>query len=172
MRAGKICHAVLPAVSHSRAISLSPRRHRRCAGCDAPERLAICVAEASQLIPELIVDTISMRIEFDPAKDEANVAKHGISLRLATLLDWETATVRVDDRFDHGETRLIAYVEFEGRLYYVVFVERDGSKRIISLRRANRPEVKQHGRKNEATSADHADPRGGPGDHGGGDVRS
>jgi uncharacterized DUF497 family protein len=29
-----------------------------------------------------------MRIEFDPAKDEANVAKHGVSLALARALDW------------------------------------------------------------------------------------
>jgi hypothetical protein len=109
-----------------------------------------------------------MRIEFDPDKDAANVAKHGISLRLATLLDWETATVRVDARCDYGETRLIAYAEYEGRLYYVVYVERSFSKRIISLRRANRREVKQHERKNEAPPADPADPRGGSSDHGGG----
>ena len=36
-----------------------------------------------------------MRIEFDPAKDEANQAKHGVSLLMTVELDWEAALVRV-----------------------------------------------------------------------------
>ena len=36
-----------------------------------------------------------MRIEFDPAKDEANQAKHGVSLLMAVELDWEAALVWV-----------------------------------------------------------------------------
>lgn len=91
-----------------------------------------------------------MRIEFDPAKDAANVAKHGLSLRLAVDLDWDTSTVRVDARFEYGETRLIALAGHEQTLYYVVFVDRGDTKRIISLRRANRREVKQHARQNDA----------------------
>jgi uncharacterized DUF497 family protein len=34
-----------------------------------------------------------MRIEFDLAKDEANQAKHGVSLLMAVKLDWEAALV-------------------------------------------------------------------------------
>ena len=49
-----------------------------------------------------------MRIEFDPAKDAANQAKHGISLALADELDWEAALVWVDDRFEYSELRVIA----------------------------------------------------------------
>ena len=37
-----------------------------------------------------------MRIEFDPAKDLANQAKHGVSLILASELDWESALVWVE----------------------------------------------------------------------------
>jgi uncharacterized protein len=48
-----------------------------------------------------------MRIEFDPAKDAANLAKHGVSLALAAELDWEAALVRVDDRFEYAELRVI-----------------------------------------------------------------
>ena len=91
-----------------------------------------------------------MRIEFDPAKDAANVAKHGLSLLLAVDLDWAAATVRVDARFDYGETRLVALAEHAQTLYHVVFVERGDAKRIISLRRANRREVKQYARQTEA----------------------
>lgn len=49
-----------------------------------------------------------MRIEFDPAKDTENLAKHGVSLALASELDWEAALVWVDDRFEYGELRMIA----------------------------------------------------------------
>lgn len=109
-----------------------------------------------------------MRIEFDPAKDEANIAKHGLSLRLAAELDWDVARVHVDERLHYGETRLVAFVERDQRLYSVVFVERDDVKRIISLRRANRREVRTHARETEAPQTDHADTAGGPGDHGSG----
>lgn len=62
-----------------------------------------------------------MQIEFDPNKDAGNQSKHGVSLALAVELDWEAALVWVDDRFEYGEAR-----------------------RIISLRRANRREVKHY----------------------------
>lgn len=85
-----------------------------------------------------------MIIEFDPAKDAANQAKHGVSLALAAELDWEAALVWVDDRFEYGELRVIALVPKTGVLYCVAFVERGQSRRIISLRRANRREVKHY----------------------------
>ena len=49
-----------------------------------------------------------MRIEFDPAKDFDNQAKHGVSLALAGEPDWEAALVWVDDRFEYAELRMIA----------------------------------------------------------------
>ena len=49
-----------------------------------------------------------MRIEFDPAKDAINRAKHGVSLSLANDLDWEAALVWIDERFDYSELRMIA----------------------------------------------------------------
>lgn len=85
-----------------------------------------------------------MLIEFDPAKDAANQAKHGVSLALADELDWEAALVWVDDRFEYGEQRIIALAPKTTTLYYVAFVERGSVRRIISLRRANRREVKHY----------------------------
>jgi uncharacterized DUF497 family protein len=85
-----------------------------------------------------------MRIEFDPAKDEANRAKHGVSLALAVELDWEAALVWVDDRFEYNEMRMIALAPDTEILYYVAFVDRSNARRIISLRRANRREVKHY----------------------------
>ena len=85
-----------------------------------------------------------MRIEFDPTKDAANLAKHGVSLALAADLDWEAALVWIDDRFEYNETRMIALAPKTGILYYVAFVDRGEARRVISLRRANRREVKHY----------------------------
>ena len=50
----------------------------------------------------------------------------------------------VDDRFDYDELRMIALAPETATLYYVAFVERGESRRIISLRRATRREVKHY----------------------------
>ena len=85
-----------------------------------------------------------MRFEFDLSKDKANQAKHGVSLVLAVEFDWEAALVWVDGRFEYKETRMIALAPGSGILYYVAFVDRGEVRRIISLRRANRREVKHY----------------------------
>ena len=85
-----------------------------------------------------------MLIEFDPAKDKANLAKHGVSLALAGKLDWDAALVWLDDRFDYGELRMIALAPEANTLYFVAFVERGDVRRIISLRRAEIREVKHY----------------------------
>jgi len=85
-----------------------------------------------------------MRFEFDAAKDKANQAKHGVSLVLAVELDWDAALVWVDGRFDYNAARMIALAPKTAILYYVAFVDRGEVRRIISLRRANRREVKHY----------------------------
>ena len=85
-----------------------------------------------------------MNIEFDLAKDAANQTKHGVSLSVASELDWEAALVWVDGRFEYDEVRMIALAPKTETLYYVAFVDRGEVQRIISLRRANRREVKRY----------------------------
>ncbi|HET6387519.1 MAG TPA: BrnT family toxin [Armatimonadota bacterium] len=85
-----------------------------------------------------------MRIEFDPVKDASNQAKHGVSLSMAGELDWEAALVWVDDRFECNEARVVALAPKTDILYYVAFVDRGEVRRVISLRRANRREVKHY----------------------------
>lgn len=46
-----------------------------------------------------------MPVEFDPAKDKANIAKHGMSLVRAA--DLEILAVIDDDRNDYGEVRTV-----------------------------------------------------------------
>ncbi len=85
-----------------------------------------------------------MQIEFDPAKDEANLAKHGISLLAAADFDWDTALEREDDRFDYGEIRFIAIGSIGTRLYVMAFAEgsHDDAVRVISLRPAEKHEMR------------------------------
>jgi uncharacterized protein len=85
-----------------------------------------------------------MELEFDAAKDAVNRAKHGVSLSDAERFDFETATGRIDDRFDYGETRQVAIGWLDGELFTVVFTMRGDVFRIISLRRANRFERNQY----------------------------
>jgi len=85
-----------------------------------------------------------MKIEFDPIKNVSNQSKHGVSLELAIELDWEAALVWVDERFNYNEVRMIALAPETETLYYVAFVDRGDVRRIISLRRANRREVKHY----------------------------
>ncbi|NJO43868.1 MAG: BrnT family toxin [Cyanobacteria bacterium CRU_2_1] len=85
-----------------------------------------------------------MQIEFDPVKDASNQAKHGVSLALAKELEWDAALVWVDTRYEYGELRMIALAPEINVLYYVAFVDRGEVRRIISLRRANRREVKHY----------------------------
>ncbi|MFA9215954.1 MAG: BrnT family toxin [Sphingomonadaceae bacterium] len=82
-----------------------------------------------------------MVITFDPLKDKLNRRKHGISLRRAADLDWQAALIWPDERNDYREDRYSGLGILAGRLYCVVFVERDNGLRIVSLRKANRREV-------------------------------
>lgn len=81
-----------------------------------------------------------MAIEFDPAKDVANMAKHGLSLARGQEMAIEV--VVEDDRFD--ELRYRAYGTIDGRTHCLAFVVRNGRARAISLRRAHLKEHRRH----------------------------
>jgi uncharacterized protein len=83
-------------------------------------------------------------IDFDPAKDKLNRAHHGLSLALARRLIWDEALVWVDGRFGYDEVRMVGLVPEGDRLYYVAFVDRGETRRVISLRYAERREVKHY----------------------------
>ena len=81
-----------------------------------------------------------MRIEFDPAKDSINTAKHGVSLGLASQLEWGSALVWADARKGYGEARQSALGLIGERVYFVAFVDRADVRRVISFRKANNRE--------------------------------
>ena len=85
-----------------------------------------------------------MNIIFDLDKDAKNIDKHGVSLELATHLEWDSALTWPDARRAYGEPRECALVLLEARVYFVAFLDRADSRRIISLRKANPREVNRY----------------------------
>jgi uncharacterized DUF497 family protein len=83
-----------------------------------------------------------MKVTFDSRKDEASIAKHGVSLALAAEL--EIPKVVADDRFDYGEPRFIGFGLIDGRPYCLAVTVRFAEVRAISLRRAHAKEFKRH----------------------------
>lgn len=81
-----------------------------------------------------------MDIEFDPAKDAANIAKHGISL--ARAADLELLAYEADDRFDEPRFRLYGLID--GVAHCVAGTDRGDKVRVISLRRAHAKEMKRY----------------------------
>jgi uncharacterized DUF497 family protein len=88
---------------------------------------------------------VNLRYAFDPAKDAVNRAKHGVSLALAEVLFAAPHVSIADDRFDYGETRQVAFGVINNRLFACVYVDRNGERRIISLRKANQREARRYG---------------------------
>jgi hypothetical protein len=89
-----------------------------------------------------------MNIEFDPAMDEANIQKHGISL--ARAVDLSDAIVVGDDRFEEPRFRIYGLIDEEW--YCAAVTLRGRSVRVISIRRAHLKEVRRHdGRKDDSS---------------------
>ena len=81
-----------------------------------------------------------MEIEFDPAKNLANIAKHGVSL--ARAADLEVSAVVEDHRY--AEKRYRLYGLLDGRPHCLAAQMRGGVVRAISLRRAHDKEFRRH----------------------------
>jgi len=81
-----------------------------------------------------------VEIEFDPAKDAANQAKHGIALSTGRQVIEAAMEWVADTRMDYGEERFLAFGYVDSHLYVCVFTLRGETTRIISVRRAGRRE--------------------------------
>jgi uncharacterized DUF497 family protein len=81
-------------------------------------------------------------IEFDPAKNESNIAKHGVSLERAS--DMEIISFLEDGRHDYGEVRYHAWGLIDGKAHCLVFTRRGANIRAISLRRAHKKEMQRY----------------------------
>lgn len=85
-----------------------------------------------------------MKVSYDPRKNARNIAERGLSFELARDLDWDTAVIWQDTRRDYGEERFIALGRVRARVHSLVFTRRSDTIHVISLRKANRREVRRY----------------------------
>ena len=81
-----------------------------------------------------------MEFEWDEAKSERNLRERGFDFAYAAGIFEGLVIETIDDRLDYGEERVIAIGETGGSVLVVVYTDRDGVRRIISARLANRRE--------------------------------
>lgn len=88
-----------------------------------------------------------MQFEWDEVKNRSNIAKHGIDFTDAVEIFKHPVLSAADRREDFGEDRWIALGWMKLIAAVVVYVERSGGDtiRIISARKATRPEIKRYG---------------------------
>lgn len=83
-----------------------------------------------------------MKIEYDAAKNDANVRERGLLFDRAAEFDFDSALVEQDSRKDYPEVRYVAIGYLESCLHVLCFTGIDGGIRVISFRKANSREVK------------------------------
>jgi uncharacterized DUF497 family protein len=78
--------------------------------------------------------------EWDENKSARNLRLHGIDFEFATALFDNPVLEKPDARRDYGEPRSVAIGTIGADYFVVVHTPRNGKRRIISARRANRKE--------------------------------
>ena len=86
--------------------------------------------------------------EWDGAKNQSNIAKHGVDFALMKEFDWDTAVVAPD--VAHEEPRWVGHGFIGNALHVLVFAERGERLRIISLRKASAREKKNYAERKAA----------------------
>lgn len=88
-----------------------------------------------------------MDVEFDPAKDAINIAKHGVSLAFgAELFEDPDVLILPSIRQVDREDRFKAIGLIDGKLWTAVHVVRGGAIRFLSVRRSNDGEQRSYDR--------------------------
>lgn len=84
-------------------------------------------------------------IEFDSAKRAETLNARGLDMaRAGEVFEGATLTAE-DDRRDYGEDRFITIGFLDAAMVVLVWTQRDGAYRIISLRKANERERALYG---------------------------
>ena len=81
-----------------------------------------------------------MEFEWDEAKNRRNVALRSLSFELAARLFDGPTVETVDHRRDYAELRIKATGAVDSRILVCIYPDRGATRRIISLRFANRRE--------------------------------
>ena len=89
---------------------------------------------------------MALRFEWDPRKATANLKKHGVSFHEASSIfrDPLSITISDPDHSDSEERFVDLGLSHRGRLVVVSYIERGDNVRIISARRADRPEQRAY----------------------------
>lgn len=85
-----------------------------------------------------------MIYEWDEAKRRRNRETHGIDFAAADGFEWDNALTERDTRRDYGEHRFVSIGFLGPRLHVLVWTERGGHRRLVSLRRANPREIRRY----------------------------
>ncbi len=86
-----------------------------------------------------------MSPEFDPTKNAANIAKHGVSLTEGDGVLSDPAAVTIEDDTATGEARYVTLgMNVFGALMVVVWTERKDDVRFISVRKATPKERRDY----------------------------
>lgn len=83
-----------------------------------------------------------MDYEWDEGKRARNITTHSVDFSEIHQFDWATALIAHDERFN--ESRYAALGLIEQRLYFVAYTVRQTVIRIISMRKANKREVRKY----------------------------
>jgi uncharacterized DUF497 family protein len=82
---------------------------------------------------------------FDPDKNAANIARHGVSLADGDGVLLDPSAVTIEDTEVQGETRWVTIgANLFGDLMVVVWTEREDDARLISVRKAEPKERKTY----------------------------
>jgi uncharacterized DUF497 family protein len=91
-------------------------------------------------------------VEFDAAKNAANLRKRGVGLVRFMDMEMETAITVEDLREDYGERRFRVWGYLDGHLHTAVVTPRGERTRVISLRLATRREKRAYAKACEQSS--------------------
>lgn len=80
--------------------------------------------------------------EWDEAKRRENLEKHAIDFAEIGGFEWDDAVYNSNST--HGELRWVVTGYIGDRLYKVIYTVRGNRRRIISLRKANSRELRDH----------------------------
>jgi uncharacterized protein len=83
-------------------------------------------------------------VEFDAAKNAANLRRRGVGLVRFMDMEMETAISVEDSREDYGERRYRVWGYIDGRLHTAAITPRGERTRVISLRVATRREKRAY----------------------------
>ncbi len=86
-----------------------------------------------------------MRVTFDPGKRDETLRHRGLDMARVPEVFAAPNTTAPDDRKDYGERRYFTVGFLDGRMVAVVWTERSGTIRVISMRKANGREQKAFG---------------------------